>query len=341
MGSFETAVADLTIQEIYKNYENKKDFYSARLGASLIGHHCDRYLWLSFRWCLKTKFNGRMKRLFETGDIEEKRLIENLRNAGVEVRDIDESTNKQFTFVDCNGHLVCKIDGACLGLHEAPKTWHVLECKTHNQKSFDELQKKGVKCSKYQHFAQCQMGMHLSGMDRAYYLATNKNTDEIYSERIYYDESECNLLIERANSIIYAASPQDKIGNASNYLCKFCDMYPICHGDTLPLFNCRTCVNSTPITDGQWTCERFRRILSYEQQLEACPSHLFIPTIINAQCEALDNEECVRYNTGKYLFCNCNDIGFPSIRKDGYRFVGTSQQMSGQSITLLCDDIPF
>ena len=341
MGSFENVTKDLTVLEIFKNYANKKDYFSARLGASLIGHHCDRYLWQSFRWCVKSRFDGRMQRLFETGAIEEKRLIENLRKAGVDVRDIDEGTGKQFTFTECNGHFVDKLDGACIGLHEAPKTWHVLETKTHNQKSFDDLEKKGVRESKYQHFAQCQIGMHLTGMERAYYLAVNKNNDDIYAERIYYDEKECIQLIERANSIIFASSIPEKTGNPSNYLCKFCDCYELCHGDMIPLCNCRTCCNSTPIADGQWTCERFRRILSYDNQLQACPSHLFIPTIINAQCEALDNEECVRYNTGRYLFCNCNDIGFPSLKKEGYRFVGTSQQMSGKSMTLLCNDIPF
>ena len=32
-----------------------------------------------------------------------------------------------------------------------------------------------------------QSYMHLAGLERAFYLAVNKNTDELYQERIRYD----------------------------------------------------------------------------------------------------------------------------------------------------------
>ncbi len=42
----------------------------------------------------------------------------------------------------------------------------------------------GVEKSKPIYWAQCQIGMHLAGLDRCYFFAVNKNTDEMYGERI-------------------------------------------------------------------------------------------------------------------------------------------------------------
>ena len=55
-----------------------------------------------------------------------------------------------------------------LGLLEAPKTWHVVEFKTHSAKSFRELAAKGVAEAKPQHWAQMQVYMHLTGITRAH-----------------------------------------------------------------------------------------------------------------------------------------------------------------------------
>lgn len=53
---------------IYKAYEDEAESgHRPHLGASLIGHHCERYLWLVFRWAKAKKFAGRMYRLFGTG----------------------------------------------------------------------------------------------------------------------------------------------------------------------------------------------------------------------------------------------------------------------------------
>ena len=46
-----------------------------------------------------------------------------------------------------------------LGIPEAPKTWHVLEFKTHNSKSFAKLEKEGVQKSNPMHYAQMQVYM--------------------------------------------------------------------------------------------------------------------------------------------------------------------------------------
>jgi len=55
------------------------------LGASLIGHECNRYLWYVFRWCLHEKHDGRQQRLFNRGHREEARFIEWLEGIGFKI----------------------------------------------------------------------------------------------------------------------------------------------------------------------------------------------------------------------------------------------------------------
>ena len=90
-----------------------------------------------------------------------------------------------------------KLDGICTGIIEAPKARHILECKTHNTKSFTQLLKHGVKVAKQEHWIQCQLGMHLSGIDRAFYLAKHKDSDNSSYRRfltVSFPTSEMQIL---------------------------------------------------------------------------------------------------------------------------------------------------
>ena len=73
-----------TVDKIYKYYVDKNiEWQRPHLGSSLMGEACQRKLWYSFRWCSPPNFIGRMYRLFNTGKIEEERIINDLRNIGV------------------------------------------------------------------------------------------------------------------------------------------------------------------------------------------------------------------------------------------------------------------
>jgi hypothetical protein len=182
-----------TVNKIYEAYEadekaRRNDLNNGRghLGASQIGQECLRRLWYGWRWSSEGSFPGRMLRLFETGNREEARFVANLRRVGVEVEEVDPATGQQWTVRDSTGHFGGSLDGIGVGFIEAPKTVHVLEFKTHNDKSFTDLCKNRVQLSKPQHYAQMQVYMHLKGIQRAFYLAVNKNNDALYQERIYY-----------------------------------------------------------------------------------------------------------------------------------------------------------
>lgn len=289
-----------TIEAIFAHYKKVGDAEPTRgyLGASIIGHHCKRYLWYAFRQCCKPDFSGRMYRLFVTGDLEEIRLANDLIGIGCEVHEVDES-GEQFEVNAFGGHFSGHMDGCAIGIPEAPKTWHVLEFKTHKDKLFKELVKEGVQKSNPKHYAQMQVYMHLTGMKRALYLARNKNTDDLYSERIHYDAEDATQLMDRAETIITSATPPERIGSKpDSYQCCWCDAKRICWSVTgtestafpVPALSCRQCCHATPRLDvehAQWTCEKHKRGLSPDCQVRPCDDHLVLPGLL-AFAEPID-----------------------------------------------------
>ncbi|MBF0093945.1 MAG: oxidoreductase [Alphaproteobacteria bacterium] len=270
-----------TLSAIYAAYEaDAGDGFRVHLGASLIGKECRRALWYDFRWTTRTSFSGRMLRLFETGQLEESRLIHNLRRTGATVLDIDPDTGRQWQVSAHDGHFGGSMDAVAIGLLEAPKTWHVLEFKTHSTKSFADLKRHGVRQSKPRHWAQMQVYLHLSGMTRAMYLAVNKDTDDIHVERLSPDRTDGEALLAKAGVIVKAVRPPEQQSTDPDWFqCRMCEHHPLCHQDAAPERNCRTCLHSTPVENG-WHCAHHDRMLSPGDQRRGCDRHLFIPDLI-------------------------------------------------------------
>lgn len=291
-----------TVTAIYSWWENKLDRLSRRLGASQIGRECERELWYSFRWCgTGAKFDGRMKRLFNRGHREEQVFTDELRGIGCDVRDIDPSTGEQFTFTACGGHFVAKIDGVALGLPEAPKTWHLAEFKTANSKTSAALAKSGVQSAKPEHYAQVQLSMKLANLERTLYLSVNKDTDELYGERIRYDAEAADRYLQRAERIVYAAEPLSRLSeDAAFWKCKGCSFASACHGTALPKPSCRTCLHATPEPDGdgRWSCAVWKSDIPLDAQAVGCDKHLYVPALLarwGAAEDASEAEGWVQY----------------------------------------------
>lgn len=295
-----------TVARIYESYEQgAEEGLRPHLGASLIGHQCERYLWLTFRWVEAKKFDGRMLRLFKAGQDFEQRIVAELRRIGVEVHDTDPAGN-QWRVSCLGGHFGGSLDGAACGLPEAPKSWSVLEFKTHNAKSFKDLLDKGVREAKPQHHAQMTVYMGLTGIDRAMYIAENKNTSELYAERLEFDPAEFARLKARAERIIRATEPPLRISeDPSWYVCSRCDFNDHCHGDAAPLVNCRTCAHSTPELDGdgRWSCaNQGGADLSVDEQRAGCAAHRYIPILLQrfaTQTDYVNGDVIYTDRTGK------------------------------------------
>jgi hypothetical protein len=270
-----------TRDAIFAAYEaDTSDGFRSHLGASLIGKECERALWYDFRWTTRAKFPGRVLRLFETGHLAEARLVQNLRRTGATVLEVDPETGRQFRVQAHGGHFGGSLDGIAHNLLEAPKTWHVLEFKTHSAKSFADLAAKHVRQSKPQHFAQMQIYMSLTGLTRALYVAVNKDNDDLYIERVELDTAVSARLLEKAQRVIFAATPLPRISeDPSWYQCRLCDHADVCHGKQAAEINCRTCLHATPI-DGGWHCARHNKSLTEVDQRTACAHHLYLPPLV-------------------------------------------------------------
>jgi len=287
-----------TVGAIYAAYEaEREDHRRGHLGASLIGGECDRALWLSFRWASTPQFDGRMLRLFQTGHMAEARFVADLRRIGVTVHETDPETGRQISVSAAGGHFSGSLDGAAIGIPEAPKTWHALEFKTHNVKSFAKLKADGVRKAKPQHWAQMQVYMHLSEMTRALYLAVCKDTDELYGERVEHDEAEALKLVAKGQRIVQAGRPPERISaDPAWFLCRYCDHRATCQAKALPDVSCRTCAWSTPVEDGTWVCDRHEKILSIGDQKAACADHRYIPDLVaGVQVDAGEGGEWISY----------------------------------------------
>lgn len=260
-----------------------RDFDHVVRGSS-IGHSCERHLWYRFRWAHEPeRFDGRKLRLFHTGHAEEARMVAWLRMAGVNVDDVDPETGEQWEVVALDGHFKGHLDGKASGIVEAPVVAHLLECKTHNAKSFAQLKAHGVAVSKPEHVAQMQIYMHLSGLTRAFYLAKHKDTDELHAERVRYDAAQGAALLAKAERIKNATRSPARISDDPSYfLCKSfnCVSYDVCHGGGFALRNCRTCLHSDPVAGGKWLCQRHDRELSIDDQRAGCPNHLYLPDLV-------------------------------------------------------------
>lgn len=268
-----------TVRRIYRLHEARREAETPRgyLGMSELGEACSRRLWYGWRMCGGEVFDGRMLRLFGTGHREEARLIEELRAIGCKVE------GEQFAVDGCDGHLRGHLDGAVLGLEEAPKTWHTLEVKTHNAKSFAEVKAKGVQATKPRHYAQITLYMGHAGMERGAYFAICKDTDEIVLERVHFDRAEFARLMAKAQAIIGAPEPPRRLSeNPAWYECRYCPHHAQCHqtAPTCPPANCRTCAHSTPVADGAWHCASFDAAIPFETQREGCDEHRYIPALV-------------------------------------------------------------
>jgi hypothetical protein len=278
---------------IFEQYERRAGSEKQRtyLGASVIGRPCARALWYAFRWADKEKFDGRTMRLFQTGHMAESRFTADLRSIGAKVHDLDPASGKQFGFESLGGHMKGHMDGAATNIPGGGQKWHVLEFKTHSAKSFADLKAKGVKKAKPEHWVQMNWYMGKSGMDRALYLAVNKDNDDLYSERVEFDQVEFERTEARAESIIFGKTIPARISDDPKYyLCGWCPFNAVCHSGKGFKKSCRSCVHSTPERDGnaRWSCAFYKeRDIPVDVQRTGCDARLPLPFLVT-YAEAID-----------------------------------------------------
>jgi len=273
---------------IDKAHEDKPDRPRPHLGASMLGHACDRWIWLSFRWAAREKFSGRMLRLFRRGHAEEATIIKDLALVGIDF-------SKRQANVSFGSHVSGSADAIIeSGISEAPQTRHIAEFKTHNKKSFDALEKEGVLKAKPEHWGQMQIYMAGTFIERALYVAVCKDDDRYYIEHVKFDKEAAEKLIARGKRLALSDEIPPPISvDPTWYQCRFCPAHAMCH-EKQPTqhVNCRTCAHSTPKEDSTWKCERFdAEGIPFEYQLKGCDAHVLHPDMVPWDAKLGDPDE--------------------------------------------------
>lgn len=278
------------------------------LGMSFIGEECERRQWYSFRFAAESVFDADTLKRFEDGHRCEDLMASRLRMVpGIKLHTHNPQDGKQFGFQALGGHFRGNIDGALLGILQAPKTWHVWEHKA-SEKANELLKLKTTLGEKNAlakwnptYYAQAICYMHYSGMDRHYLTCDTPGGRTTVSVRTEGNKAEAEKLEERAERIIFAAEPLPKLSeDPAFFKCKWCPASQVCHAKQLPQVSCRTCLHATPERDGdgRWSCAR-RKIpsLTLAAQQAACSDHLYIPALVTWGLvdDASESEGWVQY----------------------------------------------
>jgi len=208
------------------------------LGASSIGDSCERKLYYRLHTQHRETFDAATLRRFNDGHRSEDVMAELLRAVpGVELHTHD-SNGEQYGFSDTSlgskifsGHY----DGVIFGILEAPKTYHVWEHKSVNEKKFAELKKlKDIdeksalqKWDKVYH-AQAIIYMDYEGLTRHYLTVSTPGVRDYTSVRTNADPAYAGALKLKAKRIINATTEPERIGGRDYFECKWCSFYNVC-----------------------------------------------------------------------------------------------------------------
>lgn len=260
---------DPTLQAVDKALEEqeRKERHRPYLGASGVGHECERKSWLSFRWASPREVSAKGLKAIQDGHREEDVMALRLRMVpGVELWTVQpDNSKRQIGFSDLGGHFRGNLDGVIVGLLQAPVTPHVWENKACNEDKFKKIAKLKDEVGEKQtlqhwdpiYYAQAQLYMHYLDLDRHYLTAVTPGGRDFTSIRTEYDPAFAMVLVAKAERIIFSPRPPAGISeNPAWHVCKWCDHYSICHSKGTPERNCRTCAHSTPLPEGGWKCER-------------------------------------------------------------------------------------
>jgi CRISPR/Cas system-associated exonuclease Cas4 (RecB family) len=243
------------------------------MGYSGIGHPCSRKIWYNFRIVAKRRVLKRIQRIFDRGNLEEPRIISDLKTIGIDI------IEQQLEVVGPDEHILGHIDGICVNSTFFDEDI-LAEMKTAKKELFNNLVKlKSVKRWNAVYYGQAQSYMHKLGLSKCLFLCINKNDESYYIEIIDLDIDYAKMLDAKAMDILTTDTPPPKIGGPTWWECKFCDFKEVCHYNDTPLKNCRTCNLGTIEENGIWSCNGERE-LSFDEQLAGCKKQKYLPELL-------------------------------------------------------------
>ena len=213
------------------------------LGASRLGVECDRALQYEYLNSPKDDsrdFSGKTLRIFAAGHVFEDLAIGWLRKAGFEIF-TEKPDGSQFGFSVAKGRIRGHVDGIITnGPAELNLSYPMLwECKSLNNKSWNDTVKKGVVLSKPVYATQmaiyqAYMEGSIEGLSKnpAFFTAINKDTAELHHELVPFDGSRAQKMSDRGVKILNSCDHHELLPRIAKsptfFVCKFCDWQDRC-----------------------------------------------------------------------------------------------------------------
>jgi hypothetical protein len=224
-----------------------------------------------------------MLRLFQRGHHEEARFTEYLTGIGAQVvefqPDADGNANKgeqQYRIKAVMGHFGGSLDGQIMLPERYGIPFGMLsEYKTKGTGAgFVKLCKEGVQLVAPQHYAQMSMYGRAYGYKYALYMCVNKNDDSLHVEVVELDWRLGEELERKAYDVITAQVPPAKIAETPAFhTCKMCHFSGICFSGEAVEVNCRSCVNASPVDNGEWYCNVYQGVIPSDFIKQGCDKH--------------------------------------------------------------------
>lgn len=242
MGNLDNIYTDPTLEAVHRVQEAEFNASPPRgyLGASSLGHQCERMLYYSYNGARSepTKYHGVYA--IEDGHRSEDLIAARLRKVENVTLYTHDSEGKQFGFSDMDGKFRGHIDGVITGLLQAPKTPHVWENKAVNEKKYGEFLKARDKFGEkaalqnwdYVYYIQALLYMHYMMLDRHYLTVCTPGGRDIASCRTDAVPVHAEAMKKKAKRIIEATSEPVRImDDPTYYVCKWCRFRGVCYGE--------------------------------------------------------------------------------------------------------------
>lgn len=289
---------DITDLRAKKAREEEKK--SLLVSPAILGHPCDRFIWLAYRWACWLPISGQTERRKDSEGKEFKGVLKDLEALGLTIKNTDKGL-------------------IATGVPEAPATEHLLMFELLSDASFQVLHSKGLKEALPMSYTTLQCQLH-GVADRALYIAENGNTSELVAYRVRLDEGFASRQEERICEIISSPKIPQKISESDEEkVCKECDYYTFCHFWKRPEVHCRTCSHFYAERNGVGRCSLFDKMeIPYETQIKGCDCHIMRPDLVDWE---LDLSRSTEYVGGYYI---------PDLKKtlfNGYGGVKTADIM--------------
>jgi CRISPR/Cas system-associated exonuclease Cas4 (RecB family) len=206
------------VLSIQRKHENR-----TYLGASQIGRICNREIWYEFTGAESEPLDTQLLLTFEVGRRLETMILDLMEQAHIDLERPSKENHGLFLqshIKQLQGHMDGVINGDT-----------VLEIKTAKHSSFQKFASFGLKEWSMPYYSQLQTYMGMSGLKQGLMVAFDKDLSTMHSEMVYFDEPHYEYLCLKAESIIDAIDPPERINKSPiYYVCARCKFKKICHG---------------------------------------------------------------------------------------------------------------